>query len=145
MGRSPLVPGIGAFTQAGKFFWSGAGHEHLIVYRARTRRTEAIKAGGCVLAAVRDADGVFQDHELYLEPGDSLVLYTDGVTEAKNERGDFFAQESLQPVQRLVELYGHLSAKDLLEAILWELKQFIGAAEQADDITVVTVKRPAQR
>jgi serine phosphatase RsbU (regulator of sigma subunit) len=128
--------------QLGKFIWSGAGHEHLIVYRARTRRAEAIKAGGCVLAAVRDADAIFQEHELVLEPGDALVLYTDGVTEAKNPAGEFFAQESLEPVKRLVELYGHLSAKDLLEAILWELKQFINGAEQADDITVVTVKRP---
>lgn len=126
----------------GRFTWSGAGHEHLIVYRARTRRTEAIKAGGCVLAAVRDADSIFQEHELVLEPGDALVLYTDGVTEAKNPAGEFFAQDSLAPVQRLVELYGHLSAKDLLEAVLWELKQFINGAEQADDITVVTVKRP---
>jgi len=129
--------------QTGRFVWSGAGHEHLIVYRARTRRTEAVKAGGCVLAAVREAGQTYQDHELHLEPGDALVLYTDGVTEAKNPHGEFFAQDSLQPVQRLVELYGHLSAKDLLEAILWELKQFINGAEQADDITVVTVKRPA--
>lgn len=129
--------------ELGRFVWSGAGHEHLIVYRARTRRAEAIKAGGCVLAAVRDADAIFQENELVLEPGDALVLYTDGVTEAKNPAGEFFAQESLDPVKRLVELYGHLSAKDLLEAILWELKQFINGAEQADDITVVTVKRPA--
>ncbi|MGE0711157.1 MAG: SpoIIE family protein phosphatase [Planctomycetota bacterium] len=127
--------------QEGKFSWSGAGHEHLIIYRARTRRTEAIKAGGCVLAAVRDADRLFVDNELELEPGDAVVLYTDGVTEAKNPAGQFFAQETLAPVQRLVELYGHLSAKDLLEAILWELKQFINGAEQADDITVVTIKR----
>lgn len=130
--------------QQGKFVWSGAGHEHLIVYRARTRRTDAIKAGGVVLAAVRDADHVFKDNELVLEPGDALVLYTDGVTEAKNPAGEFFAQETPpSALQRLVELYGHLSAKDLLEAILWELKQFINGAEQADDITVVTVKRPA--
>jgi serine phosphatase RsbU (regulator of sigma subunit) len=127
--------------QTGRFVWSGAGHEHLIVYRARTRRTETIKAGGCVLAAVRDADHVFSDRELYLEPGDAVVLYTDGVTEAMNPAGQFFAQGSLEPVQRLVELYGHLSAKDLLEAVLWELKQFIAGAEQADDITVVTIKR----
>jgi serine phosphatase RsbU (regulator of sigma subunit) len=127
--------------QTGRFVWSGAGHEHLIVYRARARRTETIKAGGCVLAAVRDADHVFSDQELYLEPGDAVVLYTDGVTEAMNPAGQFFAQDSLEPVQRLVELYGHLSAKDLLEAVLWELKQFIGGAEQHDDITVVTIKR----
>jgi len=127
--------------QTGRFVWSGAGHEHLIVYRARTRRTETIKAGGCVLAAVRDADHVFSDQELYLEPGDAVVLYTDGVTEAMNPAGEFFAQDSLEPVQRLVELYAHLSAKDLLEAVLWELKQFIAGAEQHDDITVVTIKR----
>ena len=126
--------------EAGVFRWCGAGHEHLVVYRARTRRSETIKAGGCVLAAVREPPaGLFTDHELQLEPGDALVLYTDGVTEAKNPAGDMFELEQLQ---RLVELYGHLSAKDLLEAILWELKQFIGGAEQADDITVVTVKRP---
>ena len=126
--------------ETGRFLWCGAGHEHLVVYRARTRRSEAIKAGGCVLAAVREPPaGLFQDHELLLEPGDALVLYTDGVTEAKNPAGEMFELEQLQ---RLVELYGHLSAKDLLEAVLWELKQFINGAEQADDITVVTVKRP---
>ena len=126
--------------ETGRFMWSGAGHEHLVIYRARTRRCETIKAGGCVLAAVREPPaGLFKDYELLLEPGDSLVLYTDGVTEAKNPAGEMFELEQLE---RLVELYGHLSAKDLLEAILWELKQFIAGAEQADDITVVTVKRP---
>lgn len=127
--------------RAKKFLWSGAGHEHLIVYRARTRTSEAIKAGGCVLAAVRDADRAFVEHELVLEQGDALVLYTDGVTEAKNPQGEFFAQANLAPLHRLVDLYGHLSAKDLLEAILWEIKSFMGNAEQADDITVVTVKK----
>jgi sigma-B regulation protein RsbU (phosphoserine phosphatase) len=125
----------------GKFLWSGAGHEHLIVYRARTRTSEAVRAGGCVLAAVRDADRAFVEHELVLEPGDSLVLYTDGVTEAKNPKGDFFAPGNLKPLQRVVDQYGHLSAKDLLEALLWELKMFMGNADQEDDITVVTVKR----
>lgn len=127
--------------QLGKFVWSGAGHEHLIVYRARTKRSEAIKAGGCVLAAVRDADRAFLEHELVLESGDALVLYTDGVTEAKNPADQFFAQSDLNPLLRLVDLYGHLSAKDLLEAIHWELKTFMGNAEQADDITIVTIKK----
>ena len=127
---------------SGKFTWSGAGHEHLIIYKAKTRRTETIKAGGCVLAAVREAGHIYKNQELTLDPGDAIVLYTDGVTEARNPAGDFFAQDTLQPVQRLVELYGHLSAKDLLEAVLWELKQFINGADQTDDITVVTIKRP---
>lgn len=127
--------------ETGRFVWSGAGHEHLIVYRNATRRTEAIKAGGCVLGAIPEAAQAYHNHELFLNPGDALVLYTDGVTEAKNPQGEFFAQDSLEPVQRLVELYGQFSAKELLEAILYELKRFINGAEQSDDITVVTIKR----
>jgi serine phosphatase RsbU (regulator of sigma subunit) len=126
-----------------KFHWSGAGHEHLLVYRAKTRKTEPVKAGGCVLAAVRDADRHFLDHELELEQGDALVLYTDGVTEAKNPQDQFFCQPNdLRPLLQLVNNYGHLpTAKDLLEAILWELKTYMRDAEQADDITLVTIKK----
>jgi serine phosphatase RsbU (regulator of sigma subunit) len=125
-----------------KFIWSGAGHEHLLVYRARTRRCEPIKAGGCPLAVIRDADNKFEDHELELESGDAVVLYTDGITEAKNPAGQFFAASDLRPLLQLVNNYGHLpTAKDLLEAILWELKTYMRDAEQADDITLVTIKK----
>lgn len=127
--------------QAGKFLWTGAGHEHLLVYRARTRTTEAIKAGGLVLAMMRDAGRLFQENEMSLESGDAVVLYTDGVTEAQNMQGGFFADDTLDPLINLVNRYGHLNAKDLLEAILWELRNFMGNAPQADDITIVTVKR----
>lgn len=127
--------------EANKFLWTGAGHEHLLVYRARTRTTESIKAGGLVLAMMRDAERLFQENELVLEPGDAIVLYTDGVTEAQNAAGGFFAEASLDPLIDLVNRYGHLNAKDLLEAILWELRNFMGNAPQADDITIVTVKK----
>lgn len=127
--------------RAGRFLWTGAGHEHLLVYRARTRRTEAIQAGGMVLAMLSEAGGRFVENELYLESGDAVVLYTDGITEAQNERGEFFAESSLEPLLAVVSRYGHLSAKDLLEAILWELQSFMGSAPQHDDITLVTIKR----
>jgi phosphoserine phosphatase RsbU/P len=124
-----------------KFLWTGAGHEHLLIYRAATRETEAIKAGGLVLAMMRDADRLFKESELVLEAGDALVLYTDGVTEAVDAEGAFFAENSLDPLISLVNRYGHLGAKDLLEALLWELRNFMGNAPQADDITIVTVKK----
>ncbi len=125
----------------GKLRWSGAGHEHLIIYRAKTRRSEAIRAGGIALGLVPDIEERLEEHVLELEPGDAVLLYTDGITEAKNPQGNFFAANDLGPVLRLVDLYGYLSAKELLEAVLWDLKTFIGGAEQADDITVVTLKR----
>ena len=120
--------------------YCGAGHEHLIVYRGGERRSEAIRSGGIALGLVADARSRLEDKSISLEPGDSLLLYTDGITEARNLKGDFFAGNGLEPLIRLVDHYGHLSAKDLLEAVLWEIRSFIGDAEQSDDITLVTLK-----
>lgn len=124
-----------------KFLWSGAGHEHLLIYRARTGTCESIKAGGVVLAMVADTERILSEQALGLESGDTVVLYTDGVTEAVNPQGEMFAEDTLDPLIQLVARYGNLSAKDLLEAILWELRNFMGNAPQADDITIVTIKK----
>lgn len=121
-----------------KFVYTGCGHEHILVYRAQTRKAEAIRAGGMALGLMKDCEKALKDEDLVLGPGDTIVLYTDGVTEARNPESQFFTLENLH---RCVEAYGHLSAKDLLEAILWEVKSFMGNAEQFDDITLVTVKK----
>jgi hypothetical protein len=53
------------------------------------------------------------------------------VTEAKNPAGDFFAQSDLRPLHQLVNNYGHLpTAKELLEAILWELYHAVRGQEE---------------
>ena len=116
-----------------------AGHNPPLLFKKDTGTIIPLEAKGIPLGVTGDL--TIEESRIELSMGDVLVLYTDGVTEAKNPAGQFFAQGTLAPLQRLVELYGHLSAKDLLEAILWELKSFIGNAEQADDITVVTIKK----
>lgn len=72
--------------------------------------------------------------EVELAPGDTLVLYTDGVTEATNTDGEEFSESHL--VQTL-ESYSKLPVKFLVQNVVGAVQQFSGGNEQQDDITLV--------
>ena len=73
-----------------------------------------------------------------LAPGDLLVLYSDGVTDAENEQGAAFSPERLQACLR-ANL--ERSAQEIQSAILGEIKGFMGQAIQFDDLTLMVVMR----
>lgn len=118
------------------------GHLPPLLLRANSAAT----AGGAAAAVERLAPtstvlGLFDDWqcsaaEVELKPGDVLVLYTDGVTEAENATGEEFGE------RRLIETLranGQLPARALLEAIESTVQEYSGD-EQADDITVVVAR-----
>ena len=72
--------------------------------------------------------------EVELAPGDTLVLYSDGITEATNSGGEEFGESRL--VDTLVS-HAHLSVDALLRAVVGAVQQFSGGSEQQDDITLV--------
>jgi sigma-B regulation protein RsbU (phosphoserine phosphatase) len=74
---------------------------------------------------------------LQLEPGDSLVLYTDGVTEAMNEKDEFFGDE------RLLGLLAEprTSAAETVSSVVSALRAFVGKREAADDIAILALRR----
>jgi serine phosphatase RsbU (regulator of sigma subunit) len=119
------------------FKYAPAGHEHLIIYRAATRKVETIKAGGVACGVLKQASAMYQEKELAMSPGDHLLLYTDGVTEAMDEEQNQF---SLETTVKLVEQHGHLDPKSLCEGIYQSILQFRGAADPHDDITLVALK-----
>jgi len=76
--------------------------------------------------------------EITLQPGDGIVLYTDGITEAKN------VQDEMYGVARLCEVlqhHRHLTAKELQQAVIADVKAHLGMNEVADDITLLVLKR----
>lgn len=79
----------------------------------------------------------FASQQVYLEPGDTLVMYTDGVVDAHDPEGEFFGQE------RLLSLIAepHPTASALLERIEDALHAHIGAASRFDDETLLAVRR----
>jgi len=82
-------------------------------------------------------DGDFIDDNIHYKKGDMFVLYTDGVTEAMNTKGDMFGEERL--VELTKKYYGR-SSGEVVEAIQDAVKDFEGKKKQHDDITVVVVR-----
>lgn len=80
----------------------------------------------------------FRTFQLDLAAGDLLVLYTDGLLEARDSQGRFFDDERLEPLLR--EQAG-LPAGDLVQVVLDEARQFTGSQVFADDVTLVVIKR----
>ncbi|MEE3467524.1 MAG: SpoIIE family protein phosphatase [Eubacterium sp.] len=88
--------------------------------------------------AVATMEGMpFKEHEFKLEPGDSVVVYTDGVTEATDANNELFGED------RLVESLNRdaaASPKKILKNIKEDIDEFVGEAPQFDDLTMLAVK-----
>ncbi|MBA4178085.1 MAG: cyclic nucleotide-binding protein [Leptothrix sp. (in: Bacteria)] len=81
----------------------------------------------------------FRAGEVELGPGDTLLLYTDGVTEAENSRGGMLGEERLLACPAAAK---GAPAVQLADAVSEEIRQFAASAEQSDDITVLAICRP---
>jgi sigma-B regulation protein RsbU (phosphoserine phosphatase) len=88
------------------------------------------------LGILRDAN--WEEKAVQLSPGDMLVLYTDGLTEASSPREEFFGEERLLDLAR--SNLGH-SAQEVQDALMEHVHQFVGDAPQFDDITLAVVVR----
>lgn len=122
---------------ARRFFYTPAGHEHLLVYRGATGEVEAIKAGGVAAGVLESANAHLAERSLDVAPGDQVLLYTDGVTEAMNEAHEGFG---LDQTVALVREHGRLSPRELCEAIHAAIVSHRGAARPHDDITLVALR-----
>jgi sigma-B regulation protein RsbU (phosphoserine phosphatase) len=108
---------------------------HLLPYVMSNGTVTALpKTGGRALG-VTEA-GRVGTGQLLLKPGDRLVLYTDGVTDAVDESGRLFSEASLRAALRGA---GGLSSKDVVARVLEQVRRFSGAALQADDITLLVL------
>ncbi|MEK6795143.1 MAG: SpoIIE family protein phosphatase [Spirochaetota bacterium] len=121
-------------TKARTLTYSNAGHFEQYIVRRRGG-IEELREPSKPLGIVPDA--VYKNKSIALSPGDRIVLYTDGVTEAVNCHREQFGEERLCAV--LAE-GGTLASEKLVENILEKVRVFQGKAEQFDDITLVTAR-----
>ena len=126
-----LDPSTGAFS------YCNAGHNPPYLIRSQNGKgTERLTRTGVLLGMFDDEQ--WEMERIQFDPGDVLVLYTDGVTEAQNAVGDFFGRERLVKV---VKNKSDDSAKVVRESILGKISKFVGDAPQMDDIALVVVSR----
>ncbi len=115
--------------------YANGGHNPPFLWRARERRCIPLDADGMLLGVLAKVD--YEERELKLDPGDILVLYTDGVPEARNESGEMFGEGRLR--QAIEEGRG-LPAAELLEEIYRRVHEHCGDMPQRDDVTLIVMK-----
>ena len=119
----------------GKFTYVNAGHNHPLLKKADGSFEYLKCRSGFILAGMEGTK--YRQYEINLEKGDTLYLYTDGVTEATN------TQEQLYGDQRLKEILDKNSEQpldDLLDSVKNDIDLFVNGGEQFDDITMLALR-----
>ncbi len=120
-----------------KFVYSSAGHEPMMLYRAREDRVEYLKTSHGFPLKWEEANE-YDEKETFFEPEDKIILFTDGLVEILNENGEIFTPEHLEGV---VKKYHALAPQSFVDAIVTEAKQFNGGRPFVDDVAILTVQR----
>ena len=120
-------------VQTGQLEYSNAGHN--LPYVKSHDAVQALpKTGGMALGVTESVD--FHAGHYRLKPGDSLVLYTDGVTEAMDKHDQLFSESRLETTLRGVS---GQSSKAIIESVVKEVQGFSTGADQSDDITLLVL------
>jgi len=114
---------------------TSAGHTPVMILRAATGAVEMLASDGPPLGFLQGAE--FTDQVLHLESGDSLLLYTDGVTEATNVDLDMFGEERLA---RLLKRHAADDPQVLLNAVRRDLAEFTKRDRYDDDVSMLVIR-----
>jgi phosphoserine phosphatase RsbU/P len=115
--------------------YANAAHLPLLVYRRRTGALAKLDAKGLPIGVERDAG--YEQKRLPLEPGDVLVLCTDGIIEAMDADG---RQYSMKRLKAVIEKGARSGAEELVEAIRQDVERHVGTARQHDDQTLLLLQ-----
>ncbi len=128
-----LDPDTGILT------YVNAGHNPPYLFRRhRGRRAKILRRTGPPIGMLEDVR--WTRRSVKIEEGETLVLYTDGLTEAMNDQGDFYGEDTLQHAIRACL---HAPTEDMCTEILRTVSEFESGAPRADDITLLILHREA--
>ncbi|MBN1259001.1 SpoIIE family protein phosphatase [Candidatus Peregrinibacteria bacterium] len=128
-------------SEHGDLRFTQAGHDPILHFRAADRSVSELAAGGMALGMLPDISKVVKSQTVSAGVGDVFVLYTDGIPEAwRSEKENF----GMGRFKESVKKYSGLStAKEIHDALLKDVRDFMAGYPQADDITLIVGKRTA--
>jgi phosphoserine phosphatase RsbU/P len=117
-----------------------AGHDAPMLYTQKTQIVTPLKTPGMVVGI--DSGDVFdrltKDVAVMIEPGDCILLYTDGITEALDNEGNEFGLERMMEAFRTSAKKG---PQAIVSRLIDDLRNFVGSTPQNDDITLIAIRK----
>ncbi|MBU1017942.1 SpoIIE family protein phosphatase [Patescibacteria group bacterium] len=127
------------YIAEGKLGFTQAGHDPILHYKSADKSITELSTGGMALGMIDDISKVVKTDEVVLETGDVAVLYTDGIPEAwKTDTENYGMDRFKESVVRNSVLS---TTQAIHDAIIKDVREFMGDFPQADDITLIVVKR----
>jgi phosphoserine phosphatase RsbU/P len=118
-----------------KLTYVNAGQVRPMLLRCGSGQIERLDSGGLPVGLLDVSE--YEQGEALLQPGDAVLCFSDGISEATNAKGEMWDESE---VQKIAQTCGGLSAKQMIERLVEVTDAFAGEAEQNDDITVVAIR-----
>jgi len=115
--------------------WVNAGHDPAIIYNPIADSFRELTGRALPLGVFYDSE--YTESQREITPGQIIVIGTDGIWEAHNQNGMMFGKDKLKEV---IHLHANESAKEILDAVINEVEQFIYPLKKEDDLTLVVMK-----
>ena len=122
--------------KTGELDYCNGGHNSPAILHADGHIEMLPVSHNCMIGAIEGIE--YTDEKTHLEPGDTLVMYTDGVSEAMNTEFQEYGDDRMTT---LLEQQKGMSCDAIIENLLSDIRQFVGSAPQSDDITILVLKR----
>jgi sigma-B regulation protein RsbU (phosphoserine phosphatase) len=119
----------------GEFLYTNGGHNPPLILHNNGHTEYFVLESGMVLGISADAE--YSVSSLMLNPGDTIIMYTDGVTEAFNIDGEMFEEDRLKQTAASLALF---PVKDMVEGIISTVSSFSHGIPQSDDITILAIR-----
>ncbi len=117
--------------------YSNAGHCRMYLLRKNTGKLEELGGDGFIVGVSTEMGSLYEDRKAEIYSGDRIILFTDGIIEAKNSKNEQY--ESKRLVDTILQ-YASSGVNELLDGVKSDLEQFRGDAEQRDDETLMIVE-----
>ncbi len=126
------------------FIFARAGHNAPILFSNERDATFDLRSDGFALGMTTSAnmEHYLQEKKFHFKNGDSILFYTDGLTESRNKWGEEYGDERLDGI---MSVYGSLHSKSIIHKIQSSLENFIGKEEPVDDVTFTCVHHTANK
>ncbi|MGM0588858.1 MAG: PP2C family protein-serine/threonine phosphatase [Bacteroidota bacterium] len=123
-----------------RFTFVRAGHNPPLYFNKSKDRTYSLKTDGFALGmtSTPNLEENLVEKSIIFEPGDSVLLYTDGLTEARNALGEEYG---VQRLESIMDIFGSLHAKTIVQKVQYSLEAFIESETPHDDVTFTCIHR----